>query len=284
MTLSARRPAALILTTALCAAGLAAPAVAAEGGNAAWSGGWLRLAHFSPGAPTVDVYLYPFGGAKPAMVLKHVAYGSASSYKSVAAGQYTVAMRKAGAATSARPVISSTVRVDENKAYTVAGLGPGSALELRTLTDQLSAPKGSAGVRVIQASLNQPSVTVQLSDEAGSPLRFPASTPYRTVPAGTTAVKVSAGAARTSRTLQLSGRSTHTLVVLSASDAAPKLLKLTDSSGPGTQPKGGVDAGFGGLAGQAEPSSVMSPMLGWIAAVVLGAGAVWFALRRLRHS
>lgn len=296
MTLDLRkgRPAAVLLTAALCTAALAGPAAttaSAAPAGPAWSGGWLRLAHFSPGAPAVDVYLYPFGGAKAAMILKNVSYGNASPYESVAAGQYTVAMRAAGAAASAAPVISSTVRVEKGEAYTVAGLGPGSALQLRTLADQLSAPKNQAGVRVIQASLNQPSVTVKIWGESQGTLRFPTATPYRTVAAGTTKVQVTAGSASTTETVRLSGRSTHTLVVLSSANSAPKVLDLTDSTGPNSQPGGGVDAGLGGLGKHAPAASStgsgsngLPAGLGWAAALVAGAGAALFAVRRLRRS
>lgn len=288
-----RSAAALLLTGALSGAALLGPAATAFAtpGSADSAGGWLRLAHFSPGAPAVDVYLYPFGGSKPAMVLKHVSYGTASPYQSVDAGQYTVAMRKAGAGDATPPVISSTVRVTKGRAYTVAGLGPGSALELRTLEDQLSAPKGQSGVRIIQASLNQPSVSVRLSSQEASKLRFPTSTPYRTVPSGTANVRVTAGSASASHTVLLSGRSTHTLVVLSATGSTPKLLDLTDSAGPNTQPQGGVEAGLGGLANDAtasRPGPEQGDGLGgvavWGAAAVLGAGGAAFAVRRLRRS
>lgn len=290
MTTSLRRPAGALLAGVLCSAVLTIPAATTASATPAWTGGWLRLAHFSPGAPAVDVYLYPFGGSKAAMVLKNVSYGHASPYESVAHGQYTVAMRLAGAAPSVAPVISSTVRVAQGKAYTVAGLGPGTALELRTLPDQLSAPADQASVRVIQASLNQPSVSVRITDGGQEQLRFPMSTPYRTMPAGSRTVKVSAGSASTSRTLRFAGRSTHTLVVLSATGSAPKLLDLTDSSGPDTQPVGGVEAGLGGLnkavAPQADGRSATGVPVGawWSGALVVALGAVLFAVRRRRRT
>ncbi|WP_052457133.1 MULTISPECIES: DUF4397 domain-containing protein [unclassified Streptomyces] len=284
--------AAVLLSAALGTGVLAGPAAAS--GSDAWSGGWVRLAHFSPGAPAVDVYLYPFGGAKAAMVLRNVSYGDASPYESVATGQYTVAMRAAGAAASATPVISSTVQVKKGKAYTVAGLGPGSALQLRTLPDQISAGADMAGLRIIQASLNQPSVNVNVAGGDRSTLRFPTSTPYASVPAGATAVQVSSGGATTSRTLDLAGRSTHTLVVLSSSGAAPKLLDLTDSDGASIEPQGGVEAGFGGLSGTKSTvadasagdgaSSGAGATAGWAAALLAGAALAFFGVRRLRRS
>ena len=116
---------AVVRTTAaacLVAAFAAAPALASASTPAAT--GWVRLAHFSPNTPPVDVYLYPFGGKSAVVVLKHVAYGTASSYESVIPGMYTVAMRSAGAKSSVAPVISATVDVKAGDAYTVAGLGP----------------------------------------------------------------------------------------------------------------------------------------------------------------
>src|SRR5215469_8486025 len=71
---------------------LAGGAAAASDGT-----GWLRLAHLSPNTPAVDVYLYSFGDPKALIVLRHVAYGTISGYERVKSGEYSVAMRLAGA-------------------------------------------------------------------------------------------------------------------------------------------------------------------------------------------
>ena len=83
----------------------AAPASASAGS------GWLRLAHLSPNTPAVDVYLYSFHNPKALVVVHHVAYGTISGYQKVPVGEYTVAMRKAGAPASSSPVISTTVNI-----------------------------------------------------------------------------------------------------------------------------------------------------------------------------
>src|SRR5262249_43868166 len=75
----------------------AAPASASSGF------GWLRLAHLSPNPPPVDVYLYSFHNPTALIVVHHVAYGTISGYQKVPAGEYTVAMRAAGAASSSQP-------------------------------------------------------------------------------------------------------------------------------------------------------------------------------------
>src|SRR2546430_12450919 len=115
--------------------------------------GWIRLTHLSPNTPPVDVYLYSFGGQKAIMVLKHVAYGTVSPYEKLPAGEYTVAMRLAGAKPSSPPVLSTSVHVAPGAAYTVAGLGPAKGLRLAVLHDRLPPPQGKVPVRGIPASL-----------------------------------------------------------------------------------------------------------------------------------
>src|SRR5215469_12255467 len=107
------------LTLGLAGAlGLGATSAAASTGV-----GYLRLAHFSPNTPKVDCYLYSFGNPAAMVVLPGVAYGDASPYEQVAPGEYTVAMRLAGAAPATKPVLSTTVNVASGHAYTVAGMG-----------------------------------------------------------------------------------------------------------------------------------------------------------------
>ena len=105
----------------LCLAPKAASASTASSGT-----GWVRLAHLSPNTPAVDVYLYSFGDPSAELVLHHVGYSVVSPYESLAAGDYTVAMRAAGAAATTKPVLSATLTVAPGGAYTVAGLGPES--------------------------------------------------------------------------------------------------------------------------------------------------------------
>src|SRR6266705_1709294 len=91
----------------------AAPASASAGS------GWLRLAHLSPNTPAVDVYLYSFHNPKAMVVVHHVAYGTISGFEPVPSGEYTVAMRGAGAKPSSPPVLSTTVNIRPGAAYTV---------------------------------------------------------------------------------------------------------------------------------------------------------------------
>src|SRR5215469_931592 len=84
---------------------LGIPAAAASASSSAAQGtGWIRLAHLSPNTPPVDVYLYSFGNSDAKVVLHHVAYGEVSPYEAVTPGDYSVAMRAAGASASSQPV------------------------------------------------------------------------------------------------------------------------------------------------------------------------------------
>ena len=115
------------------ALGLAVPAASAASAAPASGGvGWLRLAHLSPNTPAVDCYLYSFDNPNAKIVLHHVAYGAVSPYEQVPAGEYTVAMRGAGAAPASKPVLSASVDVQPGGAYTVAGMGPTPACGCRS--------------------------------------------------------------------------------------------------------------------------------------------------------
>ena len=91
-------------------------------------------------------------------MLHHVAYGTVSPYEAVTAGDYSVAMRASGASPSSQPVLSTSVTVKADHAYTVAGMGPESGLRLQVLDDSLTTPPGKSSVRVIQASLKEQTV------------------------------------------------------------------------------------------------------------------------------
>ena len=106
---------------------LGIPAAATAFASSATTGtGWIRLAHLSPNTPAVDVYLYSFDNSDAMIVLHHVAYGTVSPYESVKAGDYSVAMRAAGASPTSQPVLSTSVTIAAGNAYTVAGMGPES--------------------------------------------------------------------------------------------------------------------------------------------------------------
>jgi hypothetical protein len=261
----ARRLLLLVATSALLIGGPVAAASAATTSAGTTGTGWIRLAHLSPSTPAVDVYLYSFGNPTARIVLHHVAYGSVSPYEAVTAGDYSIAMRLAGAAKTSQPVLSSSVTVAAGHAYMVAALGPASGLRLQVMDDDLTTPRGEALVRVIQASLKQPSVAVRWDGKViASKLAFAADTSYQAVSPGTEAVAVTGSSGHASSTVTLAAGSVHTLVVLDGAGGL-EIADLEDAAGSGLQPTGGAATGFGGTAGYGPGSP-----LPWLAVIVAG--------------
>ncbi len=259
---------------------LGIPAAATAYASSATTGtGWIRLAHLSPNTPAVDVYLYSFGNSNAMIVLHHVAYGTVSPYESVQAGDYSVAMRGAGAPATSQPVLSTSVTISAGHAYTVAGMGPESGLRLQILDDELTTPPGQALVRVIQASLKEQVVKVTLgSTVLADDLKFASVSSYQAVSPGATTVTVSSAGGTANSSVTLAASTVHTLVVLDGASGL-EVVNLEDASGSGKPPLGGVSTGFGGTA----PHGPGSPVP-WLAAIGAGLLLALTGGLRLRRS
>jgi hypothetical protein len=244
------------------------PAAAASAASAATGTGWIRLAHLSPNTPPVDVYLYSFGDSNAQIVLHHVAYGTVSPYEAVTPGDYSVAMRSSGAAPSSQPVLSTSVTVKANHAYTVAGMGPESGLRLQVLNDQLTTPSGKSEVRVIQASLKQQTVKFTCGGQAIVPkATFASVSSYQAIPANTWTMEAIGSGSKATGRFNMGAGTVHTMVVLDGADGL-EIVNLEDAAGAGKPPVGGVTTGFGGTAGHGPGSP-----LPWLA--VIGAGGLF---------
>jgi uncharacterized protein DUF4397 len=249
---------------------LAAPAVsaaasAASPGTANSGTGWIRLAHLSPNTSAVDVYLYAFGNPDARMVLHHVAYGDVSPYLGVPGGDYSVAMRAAGDSPTSPPVLSASIRVASGAAYTALALGPRSGLRVRVFRDDLSTPSGQALVRVVQASMKHPQVTVSWDGKIiASKLPFASVTSYQAVSPGAETVTATATAGDAESAVTLTAGSIHTLVVLDGAKGL-EIATLEDADGSSQLPAGGAQTGFGGTA----PHGPGSP-LPWLELIVGG--------------
>ncbi|HEY7013539.1 MAG TPA: DUF4397 domain-containing protein [Streptosporangiaceae bacterium] len=280
--LRAARPlAVLALSAGLAGLGSTAALAAAPAGSratqvkAAHGVGYLRLAHLSPNTPPVDVYLYSFGRPGALVVLRHVAYGTVSPYRPVTAGEYTVAMRAAGAAATSKPVLSTTVPVQAGHAYTVAGMGPKAGLRLQIIDDRTSSPPGGALVRVIQASLRQHQVTVTFGNQVIQRSQsFASVTPYRVLHPGTWTVHAAGGGEHASTRLTLTATSIRTLVVLD-SHGRLVITSLVDAAGSKIAPAGGAATGYGGTAPGGSP-------VPWLALTGLGVLLTLGGIARLR--
>jgi Domain of unknown function (DUF4397) len=234
------------LVLALCATSLLALPVAAG----AQSGpAQVRVAHFSPDAPAVDVYV---DGDR---VLSGVKYPTVSDYLELPAGSYELAVRPAGAAASSDPVIEATAEVEGGNAYTVAAVGPLDDIGAEIFPDDLSAPAaGKAKVRVIHAAPEVPAVDVAV--EGGPTLfegaEFPSATDYAQVDAGTYPVQVKAAGGDDvllEASLPVKAGTVYSVAAIGGAGKDARLLPIVDATGTGRAPHGGIATGAGGTAG-----------------------------------
>lgn len=276
-----RRTAALAAATLLAlASGLVLPAPSVA---AAAAVGYVRLAHLSPDTPPVDVYLSAAGASTEPTRFAGVGYGTLSPYNSLPEGRYTVAMRKAGAPATEKPVLTTEVAVATGKAYTVAGVGRYADLGLRVIPDDLSAPAaGQSKIRVVHASLRAPVLDVVGVDGAtiAGAVQFPNTTDYQQVDAGAFALSLRApGGVQTEADVDLAPGSVNSLLVLDAKPGGLETELRVDAKGGAVVPAGGVDTGAGGTSGTGRPSY---GLIG-LAAAVLAAGAAAAALAGSRR-
>jgi hypothetical protein len=122
----------------------------------------VRVAHLSPNAPNVDVYVD--GSA----VLEDVPFGAVSDYLELAAGTYTVEITAAGDPDTS--VFEGDVTVESGMDYTVAAVGElgedvDQAFEPLVLVDENEAPDAeTARVRAVHASPDAPAVDITAGD------------------------------------------------------------------------------------------------------------------------
>ena len=262
-------------------AALTIVALGATPAHAAAGDGYVRLAHLSPDTPAVDVYLKSENGAVDPQTFRAVAYGDMSQYLRLPTGAYQVAMRKAGAPASDKPVITTEVAVTDGGAFTVAGVGRFADLGLRVLTDDLKLPDGGKSkVRIIQASVKAPVLDVAGKNGAkiADGVEFATTTAYREVRPGKWSVQVApTGGGRTSELpCTLGAGSVYSLVVLDDAEGGLKPQLHVDAERQGAVPLGGVATGEGG----SNPSSPLPGALLAAAAAALLTGGLAVVLRR----
>jgi hypothetical protein len=150
------------------------------------------------------------------------------------------------------------------------------------LRDRTTAPAGQALIRVFQASLKQPRVTVSYgSDVLAQQLAFGAATAYTSVPPGTQTVRFTVSGQDASMQVSLAPDSVHTIVVLDGATGL-KVDELTDAAGSQIMPSGGASTGFGGMA--PRPPADLMPWLLLITAGTLLMVAGYGRLRRLSRA
>ena len=269
-----------------CSALLVGIPASASASSAATSTGWVALSNLSQTPSPVDVYLYPSGGSSPQFVQHDVAYGTILPYQAVSAGDYSVKMRTAGSSASSNPVWSVSLTVKPGGAYTVAPLRTSAQSgQLTVIDNNLTTSAGKSLVRVVQADINQNTVTFHCSCAAGAPGNIttdaaPGSvSPQAPIPSGTWTMTATGSSANASLPVTLTTGTVHTEVVIAAPGGGIEILNVTDAAGAGVAPTGGVSTGFGGTA----PRGASSP-LPWLALIASGVLLVLAGGRQLRRN
>ncbi len=114
--------------------------------------GRVRVAHMSPDAPAVDIYV---DGNK---ALTNVPFKTVSDYIALPAGEHRFEVRPTGTNTS---VIDAKATLAAGKDYTVAAINEVAKIAPLVLEDDTAAPaSGKAKVRVVHASPDAPAVDI----------------------------------------------------------------------------------------------------------------------------
>ncbi len=139
----------------------------------------VRVAHLSPDAPAVDVWI---NGSK---ALENVPYKTVSDYKALTAGEITIWVVPAGK--TEPKVIDAKVKLEAGKNYTVAATGFVKDLKPTVLEDGFKVVASQALVRFVHASPDAPAVDVGIAGYPRTIFRaaaFPKATDYVPAPPG----------------------------------------------------------------------------------------------------
>jgi hypothetical protein len=280
-----QRPRIAVLAAAVITACVLAMAAVAAAAAAKPERALVRVAHFSPDASYVDVYMVSLNRRQ---LFPNVFYKSVSAYWPVAAGPFTYEVRAAGAVPESEPVIQVKGNLAAGRAYTVAAVGRRDRLQGVLLRDDMSpSAPGKAKVRFLDAALDLPAVDFAV---AGGPVvesrvGFREPTGYRQLASGRYRVEVrrSGAEAVVARGTVAVRPGTVTSVALVGGAGEPReLYAFSDAAGSRSAPAGGIRTGAGGIAPSSRAPTAPVPLLAAAALVVGVAMAAGTARRRSR--
>lgn len=282
----------VVVLTAVALTLVGAGAASAQTAPATNPSGFVRLGHLAPDVGPVDVYLAPFGGAEQSVIRK-APYGSLTPYKTLAPGDYTIAMRPAGTPVTAAPMLSSQLTVTAGSAHTVLAKGRMGALSTSVITDDLTPPPADvARVRLVQGSTKAQDLTVEA---VGGPtlargLAYGTATGYANVAQGRWTLKVTApngsSAMATAPVVDLAAGSVNSLLVTDTKSGGFAVTAVVDAAGINTAaaPAKGVETGAGGTATSIVDPTSDSTLPGLGLGVLLLAAAAAGGVRAHRRT
>jgi hypothetical protein len=272
---------------ALAGAAVVAAAVLAAPGTAGASPGqaMVRVAHFSPDAQYVDVYVVTLDRTQ---MFPNVFYKNVSSYWKVNAGPFTYEVRPAGAAATSKPAVRLTGNLRSGGAYTVAALGRKAHLGAVLLADDLS-PTGrdSSKVRFLDAAVDLPPLDVAVAGKVvASRVAFSTSTGYRQLPAGTVRLE----ARKAGRTevlirddLRLQAGTVNSVALVGGAGQPREAFRFADATGVRAMPSGALRTGAGGTAPGPPGAPGSAPEVGTALAAFGGVALAGMVTARRRR-
>jgi hypothetical protein len=258
---------------AAIAVGLICSVLAASPGDAApaqtASTGWARFGHFAPASGAVDVLV------DGELFASDVTFKTATEYVQLPSGVHAFELVPAG---ETGPVaLQTTVGVPDGGAVTVAAVTTRDGLSPQVFDDALMMPQqGRSLVRFIHAAPEAAAVDISV---VGGPV-LAAAVPY---PGATGYLDIAPGAYDVQVTDSTSGQvvlEVHgwtiepgvqsTIVIVAGSDGQLDVAPLIDTASAAVVPVGGVQTGYGGMAGQDRKTPIVSTTVAWVLLASLG--------------
>ncbi|HZB41519.1 MAG TPA: DUF4397 domain-containing protein, partial [Ilumatobacter sp.] len=240
------------------------------------STGWARFGHFAPGAGPVDVLV------DGELFATDITFKTATEYAQLPSGVHAFELVPAGA--DGPVALQTTVGVPDGGAVTVAAVTTRDGLSPRVFDDALMMPQqGRSLVRFIHAAPEAPAVDISV---VGGPVLaaavpYPGATEYLDVAPGAYDVQVT-DSTTAQVVLEVQGWTIEpgvqaTIVIVAGADGQLDVAPLVDTASAAVVPVGGVQTGYGGMAGQDRSTPIISATLAWILLASLGLGVVALA-------
>jgi hypothetical protein len=267
------------LLIAVLAAVVATCVLAVPGAARAQAGAgkaMVRVAHFSPDASYVDVYMVSLNRKQ---LFPNVFYKSVSGYWPVAAGPFTYEVRAAGATPESEPVIQVKGNLAAGQAYTVAAVGRRDRLQGLLLRDDMApSGPGKAKVRFLDAAFDLPKVDIAVDGGPvlTSDLSYPEKTGYRQLASGSYRVearRAGGGAVLAKGTVAVRAGTVTSVALLGGAGARRELYAFSDAAGSRSAPAGGIRTGAGGTAPSSRAPTAPVPLAAAALAAVVALAA-----------
>lgn len=243
-----RRTATAILASfvlALIAVGL----VAAPAGAASASTGWARFGHFAPSAEPVDVFV------DGELFAERIGFKTVSDYGALSAGVHRFEVKPTGEP-DATAVVALEANVPADGAVTIGAVTTLDGVATQVFDDELVVPEPDASlVRFIHAAPEAAAVDIAVKGGAdlATDVPYPGATEYAAIEPG--AYDVVIADAETGEVLievagwTINAGEQSTIVVVQGTDGALDVAPVVDAVAVASAPSGGVQTGFGGMAG-----------------------------------